>query len=510
MVEGRADVAGEVMDAAAGLTHPPELSLLRTVRSGRGVSSSVVLALQHRPAAQPPADRAQLALLSPLATLDASVAREIVARLGDASAWRFDVTVRAPGAPDVTASVTLADLGLTPPDALAVTRTTLERLAVVAALGPAAEGSTGEVIGGDAGIRYESAAALVELIGRTPATVRAVAEDRAGHPPGDAVDPELIGRYAATRSVAAALADELRAQVALLAPNGTLGTADEGTLERLMSACASWGIAPDPPPATPTDDAATDPGEATGPAARRQRRLAATARLALPQLEARVASAPDAVAAAQLERSVFLRAAAALVSPTGQVALTATLPAEALPPLAAEHGLDADWLTVVAAVRPRLARLEAHQLGATEPFRAAANRPGDVWQQDAADVRPLIVAYAAPGLDLTNLPAGRAVAVAALDQFDEVIPDADQITGAAFGFDAPAARAQQAILLSVPPVMDVPLDPATLMQILAETRELAHARMARPIDIEDQLRAFTPTALLPATGAVATPLEVRA
>ena len=42
LVEGRADTAGQVMDAAAGLSQPPELSLLRTARDGRGISSSVV------------------------------------------------------------------------------------------------------------------------------------------------------------------------------------------------------------------------------------------------------------------------------------------------------------------------------------------------------------------------------------------------------------------------------------------------------------------------------------
>jgi hypothetical protein len=99
------------------------------------------------------------------------------------------------------------------------------------------------------------------------------------------------------------------------------------------------------------------------------------------------------------------------------------------------------------------------------------------------------------------------VATAALDQFDEVIPAADQRTGAAFGFDAPAARAQQAILLAVPPATATPLDQATLAQILVETRELAHARMGRPIDLDSQFWGLAPTCLLPATGTIATPLE---
>lgn len=48
LVEGRAETAGQVMDAAAGLSQPPELALLRTARAGRAVTSSVILALPDR------------------------------------------------------------------------------------------------------------------------------------------------------------------------------------------------------------------------------------------------------------------------------------------------------------------------------------------------------------------------------------------------------------------------------------------------------------------------------
>ena len=74
----------------------------------------------------------------------------------------------------------------------------------------------------------------------------------------------------------------------------------------------------------------------------------------------------------------------------------------------------------------------------------------------------------------------------AADRFDEVVPATEQTSGAAFGFDAPAARAQQAILLAVPPALDAPLDEETLTQTLVETQELAHARMARPVDLDNQ------------------------
>ena len=47
----------------------------------------------------------------------------------------------------------------------------------------------------------------------------------------------------------------------------------------------------------------------------------------------------------------------------------------------------------------------------------------------------------------------------------------------------PASRAPQAILLAVPPDEDAALDNPTLVDILAETRALAHARMAWPTDL---------------------------
>ena len=93
-----------------------------------------------------------------------------------------------------------------------------------------------------------------------------------------------------------------------------------------------------------------------------------------------------------------------------------------------------------------------------------------------------------------------------IDRFTEVVPGTGQTTGAAFGFDAPASRAPQAILLAVPPDEEVGLPPDVLIDIVAETRDLARARMARPIDLPSEFGTWLPTGLLPATGSTATPL----
>ena len=52
----------------------------------------------------------------------------------------------------------------------------------------------------------------------------------------------------------------------------------------------------------------------------------------------------------------------------------------------------------------------------------------------------------------------------------------------------------------------MPLDTDGLIRILAETRQLARARMARPADL-DSVQALLPAALLPAEGAMRVRLE---
>jgi hypothetical protein len=244
--------------------------------------------------------------------------------------------------------------------------------------------------------------------------------------------------------------------------------------------------------------------------------LVLTAKRARELLAARVATAPSD--AAGLARDDVVSTLAALVSPTGQLAILSRLRVSDLPPLtkagtAGAANVDATWLPVMAAVREPLARLEAHQLGAATAagsgpaLMAWSNKPDDLWQQDPTDIRRLVVAYTAATLDPTALPASGQVAAALVDRFTEFVPAEEQTTAAAFGFDAPAARALQAILLAVPPDLDTPLDPDTLLEIVTEARELAHARMARPADLDEALRGLLPTVLLPAAGRTSVRLD---
>ncbi|WP_431676397.1 hypothetical protein [Kitasatospora sp. KL5] len=453
VTQGRPTVAGAAMDAAAGLSRPPELEVVNSHRQGRAVATSVLLLLPDVAAPAIPDEPAEHALLSPAALADPSAAAYLTARTGPASAWTWTV----PGeAGDIR--VSLADLGLAPADALALSLTDLERL-VLAAAG----GRDAVLASADGSRRYEDAARLVGLLGRSPAGPDAITTEPGLPTPPSGVEAGLRARYEELRRTAKILAD-------LLAD-----AADPATAERLLVACRAWGIAPDPPP-----EAA--PGEALA----RARAL----------LSERVQAAPDPTG---LDTGGLLDAITRLVSPTGQLAVLSP----AAPPPVKAADLDLDWLATVAAVRPPLARLEVEQLR-TPAFAAWSTKPADPWQRDPADTGRLVVAYAPTGLDLTEAPR---VTAAVLDRWTEVVPDPEQTTAAAFGFDAPAARAPQGILLAVPPDPKTGLDERTVLDIVVETRQLAHARMARPADLDPAVLGLLPTVLLPATGRTDTPIE---
>ena len=71
------------------------------------------------------------------------------------------------------------------------------------------------------------------------------------------------------------------------------------------------------------------------------------------------------------------------------------------------------------------------------------------------------------------------VAIAAVDGWTDSVPSRRHATFAAFGFNAPKSRAPQAVLIAVPPNVSQRLDNVGLLDVVLETRELAHARAPR-------------------------------
>ena len=82
VTERRPDIAGAVMDAAAGLSRPPELSLLRTGRSGRTLSTEVLLVL-------PAATTSPGTDTGPAELADAAAFTFLNGQLGAAAQWQF-------------------------------------------------------------------------------------------------------------------------------------------------------------------------------------------------------------------------------------------------------------------------------------------------------------------------------------------------------------------------------------------------------------------------------------
>jgi hypothetical protein len=230
-------------------------------------------------------------------------------------------------------------------------------------------------------------------------------------------------------------------------------------------------------------------------------------------LRERLDRAPDAADITTLAAHQVATAIAELAAPEGQITVLSRIDMQGWPTtFAAAPALDSEWLTVNAAVRESLGRLEAYQLDAAlqnlgPELSAWTNRPDDPWQMsvpttdDGSAVRAsrLVAIYGPEGV----LPADPAdlstVAAGLLDSWAETIPDAEQTTAAAFGFDAPASRAPQAILLAVPPDKNEPLTPSVLVDVVAETRELARARMATPAEL-GAFEAILPLMMLPASG----------
>jgi hypothetical protein len=81
------------------------------------------------------------------------------------------------------------------------------------------------------------------------------------------------------------------------------------------------------------------------------------------------------------------------------------------------------------------------------------------------------------------LLSGGEAAFGVLDGWAEVIPDKRHTAGAAFRFNAPGARAAQAILLAVTPVPGEEMATDGVLAAVAQARASAHARMARAEDL---------------------------
>ena len=89
-----------------------------------------------------------------------------------------------------------------------------------------------------------------------------------------------------------------------------------------------------------------------------------------------------------------------------------------------------------------------------------------------------------------------------VDEWNETIPDTAQLTGITFHFDTPATEPPQAVLIAVPPRLDVgEWTTDTLQKILLETLDLAKIRSVGRRELEKTISGQLIPAVYLAEGA---------
>jgi hypothetical protein len=436
LVSGQSELANAAMEAAAGLGAPPELRAMHTARGAQTLRVSAWALL-------PPG----VAGGSPAHIADPSFAALLDAELGPPSTWRWTLGTGA-------AAVSLADRNLhgvdvfdLSPDALAL----LIRGETAGAPPVVSAGGDEKII---------SASRLAELFGGgdnnplVPDPLSGRDDDKApASSLRQAMLNDLGARFQSLQTDAAALVQDLT----------TADPADENLARQLIAMLKAWR--------------AFDAGSANPLNAGR---AMLAARLKAAQ------SVTGGIVALRLGIRALVGYPRLPVLPIVSDALLSSL-AEVPPGGDGRPATDKDWLEIVAAVRPRLALLEARQLDPTRlPWPAAIQSTDrDPWSKTG----PVIVAYG-PGVPLR----GGQVALAGLDAWSESIPSSEHVTSAAFGFNGPKSRAPQAVLLGVPPDPGQRMTDQELAETVMETRLLARARAARPSTVAGS-RAASPSAL---------------
>jgi hypothetical protein len=483
LVSGQPEKAGETMDAAAGLELPPELDLLRTPHEGFSVNTTVWLALPDAP--QPDADDLDA---SPALLADAAVVTflEQSAPLAQWT-WKFIGTADE-GGEVVEVVVKLADMGLRVADTLAYSEDALNQLAARHLPG-------GFVVDWD-GAGQPSAALAYRRLRRLAALLAGHAAD--GHQVPDE-DTQRIALWQDHDVELRTRFDRLLATAKELYVALDPDAGDPAALRRAWR----WGIAP-----APLDDSLAPPEHRLSDEEQLEQQLK-QAHTVLGDRLSRIKSlindeglTDNKTPIHQITQALSeLSGAAMPIFGRGSLAMLEDFGGLDLAP-----NLDLEWLETMAAVRPALARLEAHQLGSEARWHAWCNTP-DPWAliqpeenasiKQATHVAVCYSPHPTLGRGEGEQDGDAVLAVAVLDSWNETTPAKRHIVEAAFGFNAPSSRAPQAILLAVPPDEARPLDTEMLAHIVLEARETAHARMAMPDDLADYAVLF-PFAMLPA------------
>lgn len=435
VVGGRSDLAKASLDAAAGLGAPPPLDALRTPRSYTDARTTVLGLVPFVPLSPDTSN--------PYEATDPSM-HAYINRLADAEKWH-EWHFRLHGNPDgngtqVVHEVPLTTLGIDPATAAMLPPATLHLAVRIAADQPL-------------DCQIEEPSQLARL--------RRHLDSFRGDPPTSAsAELAVVGDISELHA---------RLQRTLHLAHQLVAEATPGDMANSAArrAFLAFGLAV-------SDAASVD---------------AATA-----ALQTRITDATRE--AADLVKSPeSARYAVALRRLLGSDDLTAITRSVEVPPIATvDETFRIDWLGSLSEVRGRLADVDLELL---DPLPDAdlvlRSNHQDAWQRSGRPENSMLVAFGRSTLPTT----GGLVAATVVDSFAESIPRSQHDAAIAFHFDAPAARAPQAILLAVAPQPENgTLSDDEVMHILRETRELAHARMFQLRD-DPVLAAVLPLTVYP-------------
>jgi hypothetical protein len=473
VVSGRGETAGAAMDAAAGLAQPPTLEVLHTSRSGRTVATTAVFCLPDVAAPAITLDT------SPTLVADPAFATFVQSVTGAANAATWTWLVDPPAGAPIT--IALADIGLSPWDAAVLPKQTIERLVIAHAPMGATIRLTSTGL-----LTHRRARGLIGMGGGEPGEPKHLVSG--SKPSGQAVADDLRTRLAALELHATQMRNAIQTAV-----NDTPAAQALALLR-----ATRWGV-------TAIEQAEqTVAQQLTGAAAALTDRLGT-----LPAVGDRAAlSSPD-VARLIAELAVG-DGRWPILGRVDLAPLGLSLTRDARPAGAFVNPFDQVWLAIVAPVRDVLSRMEAAQFdeiaaSGSPLLDVWTNRPGDPWQQAGTrdpdtgrlPASRLLVGYG-PAAALDGIAPGTGVrAIGLLDSWSEVVPEVDHTTTAGFGFNAPASRAPQALLIGVPPSPDGVLADGDLAAIVFEARRLARVRVAQSSEL-GQVSAAAPAMVWPA------------
>jgi hypothetical protein len=525
LVRGNPERSGATLDAIGrGAAPPPELEAIRTPRSGIAVTHRIALLLEST-AAPPSGDRYVRARAEP--RLD----RWAAWLLPDFAAVRCHAEYRDAATGELLTDgqrdVLLSELDLSALDVVVLSSGTQDGAPgeldarfreLLARTWPPADPASArldlsygrqprwgtEIVSLDD--LLEAARALRSLVSRArPLEARDVLPAAVEAPPAAPDVVELRARADDAQAALKAVGESLGALV------NAPATADLVALRDALSIAASFGIT------------GAIPAPTTGDVARDRAALVAQAQRGLVESGRRWSAARDADAAfdrsapAEAQRDHDVRRLRLLFGSDFPVVPRFTPPnaADLRSALAASttaQGNDAlaatTWFQRVSRLREPASRLDlvltyGQALTGTlqRPFEVIQLPyvPGSRWvgldqPGDFPAGRLSLVCQAQVPFDPGMPPAGPRIAGLLVDEWTETVPGRSETAAVAFRYDAPDARAPQAILLAVP-AGSQPWDDALVAGTVGEALDLAHLRAIDP-DALGQVGQFLPALYL--------------